>query len=72
MENRMKIWSCKIGECEDGVLPSGADSPMRKAIERAYRELTGKEPDFIFSGWGAELTSIERNVLNTWKENESK
>jgi hypothetical protein len=59
----MKIWECKIGECEDEVLPFGADYPMRKAIEKAYREITGRDPEFLFSGWGAELTEGERAVV---------
>ncbi|TVM31217.1 hypothetical protein DQK91_19095 [Oceanidesulfovibrio marinus] len=33
---------------------------MREAVADAYRDLTGSEPDFIFSGWGEELTEGER------------
>ena len=55
------IWFCKIGE-NTGPLPSGADAPMRAAIREAYLRLTGHEPDFIFSGWGGELTEGERAV----------
>jgi len=55
-----KIWSCKIGEVDADLLPDGADFPMRMAIAEAYRSITGKEPNFIFSGWGAELTENER------------
>lgn len=58
-----QIWSCKIGSTEDRDLPSGADWPMRRAIEKAYYDLTGKMPDFIFSGWGAELDEGEKYVL---------
>lgn len=50
----MKIWYCKIGECTEEELHDrfgrGMDSPMRAAVEQAYREITGKEPNFIFSG----------------------
>lgn len=59
----MKIWQCKIGEVDASKLPSGADLPMRKAIARAYKEITGEDPQFIFSGWGAELTEDERAVV---------
>jgi hypothetical protein len=56
-----KIWKCKIGgEC--GELRHGADLPMRDAIALAFKEITGREPQFIFSGWGAELTEGERAV----------
>ena len=57
----MKIWTCKIGEVED-ELPPGSDFPMRKAVVEAYCRLTGKEPDFCFSGWAGELDKEEREV----------
>lgn len=53
-----EIWGCKIGQ-HDGELPPGSDLPMRKAVEKAYREITGKEPNFMFSGWGEKLTEAE-------------
>jgi len=56
-----KIWSCKIGEA--AFCQHGADVPMRTAVAVAYENLTGKECDFIFSGWGAELTEPERAVV---------
>lgn len=60
----MATWSCKIGEADRDKLPDGADSPMRTAVARAYKELTGEEPKFIFSGWGAELTQVEQDDLD--------
>ena len=59
-----KIWTCKIGECEDEDLGIGADAPMREAIEAGYFALTGKRPAFIFSGWDGKLTKTEREVVN--------
>lgn len=59
----MKIWTCKIGECDESELPDGADLPMRRAIQAAYAELTLTEPAFTFSGWGGELTEGERAVV---------
>jgi hypothetical protein len=59
----MKIWGCKIGEVDAAKLPNGADNPMREAVARAYREITGEEPRFLFSGWGAELSGSERAVV---------
>lgn len=64
----MKIWACKIGEVEPDVLPSGADAPMREAVEKAYLELTGKENNFCFSGWGGKLDPGERIVVNEWAD----
>ena len=57
------IWTCKIGETLPNPLPKGADAPIRKAVEQAYKEITGFEADFCFSGWGGMLTSGERNSI---------
>ena len=59
----MKIWSCKIGEVDFDDVPDGGDLPMRQAVRKAYKELTGKDDKFLFSGWGSELTDIEREVV---------
>ena len=56
------IWYCKIGG-EVGELPMGADSPMRRAIAQAFHDLTGRWPEFTFSGWGQKLTESERAVV---------
>lgn len=58
---RTKIWSCRIGEVLE--LPPGADMPMRQAVSDAYQKITGWQPDFIFSGWGGELSEGERAVV---------
>lgn len=60
----MKIWDCKIGEIDAEKLPPGSDWPMRKAVTEAYIKLTGEEPSFVFSGWGAKLTKFERMVVD--------
>ena len=57
-----KIWACKIGGNLTKDLPRGSDLPMRIAIGKAYRELTGEDPEFIFSGWAGELDQYERAV----------
>jgi hypothetical protein len=63
MNGKLKTWSCKIGEIDPGILPQGSDGPMRKAVHDAYFKLTGIEPNFIFSGWGAELDDLERSIV---------
>lgn len=65
----MSVWSCKIGEA--GALPDGADLPMRTAIRAAYLQLTGEEPEFLFSGWGAELTEGEREAVESMSRSDS-
>ena len=59
----MKIWYCKIGEVDERLVPPGGDYPMRQAVAAAYKELTGQDDVFLFSGWGAELTEPERAVV---------
>ena len=58
------IWECKIGEADAAKLPDGCDAPMRAA----FVKLTGEEPEYIFSGWGASLTEGESAVLTHYRE----
>lgn len=58
-----KVWTCKVGVLGDVDLPSGADAPMRDAVERAFFDLTGKVAQFNFSGWGGELERGEFHVV---------
>lgn len=60
---KFTIWDCKIGAKGDLELPRGADAPMREAIAKAFKEITGHEAEFNFSGWGGELTERELAVL---------
>lgn len=60
---RETVWSCKIGVIGKISLPPGSDTPMRDAIADAFREIAHKEPEFMFSGWGTELTEEERNIV---------
>jgi hypothetical protein len=57
-----RIWFCKVGGPAD-FFEKGADAPMRRAIAKAFREITGRDPQFTFSGWGGELTEGERAVV---------
>jgi hypothetical protein len=61
------IWTCKIGDANVALL-NGPDFPMREAVRKAYFELTGLQPNFIFSGWGGQLTEAEQEVVNLTKE----
>jgi hypothetical protein len=61
------VWLCKVGG-SDIELPDGADFPMRIAILKAYKEVTGKEAEFLFSGWGAKLDKYELAVLRMRSE----
>lgn len=57
------IWQCKVGEASAASIPQGADAPMRDAVQRAFRRVTGEDAEFVFSGWSAELTEGERAVV---------
>lgn len=59
---RENIWTCKIGGMIDD-LPGGQDAPMRRAVEKAFKAVTGREDEFCFSGWGGELTEGERAAV---------
>lgn len=57
------IWQCKIGILGEAELPDGCDAPMRAAVRRAFFEITGKDAEFVFSGWSAKLTEGELAVV---------
>ena len=59
MEN---IWTCKIGG-ELNSLPAGADWLLRRAVKLAFKDLTGVDNKFCFSGWYGKLTLVERAVI---------
>lgn len=63
----LATWSCRIGQVAHRGLPDWSDRLMREAVARAYLEITGQEPHFIFSGWAGELTEAERTVLENRK-----
>jgi hypothetical protein len=44
-------------------VPHGADEPMRRALERAFREVMGCDSEFVFSGWSGKLTEGELAVV---------
>lgn len=58
------IWECKVGlrDGKTAVLAGGSDAPMRDAVEKEFKRITGQDADFVFSGWGAELTKTQRHV----------
>ena len=59
---KMKIWRCKIGDVENSLLADGADEPMREAVIKAYKKLTGRTHEFCLSGWGSQLSTDERTA----------
>lgn len=61
--NDHAIWSCKIGWTPRACLPDGSDAPMRQAVAHAYKQLTGFDDEFIFSGWGGQLDEGELAVV---------
>ena len=42
---KAEYWICIIGATNSKNLKSGADSPMRNAVQKAFEETTGKEDD---------------------------
>ena len=56
------IWTCTIGGMTED-LANGSDLPMRQAIQRAFRDVTGTNSAYCFSGWGGSLTEGQRAVV---------
>lgn len=64
-------WQCKIGSPDGVEVPPGGDAPMRAAVEKAFKDLTGEEAKANFSGWGEEFTPQELAVIRNdgcWSE----
>ena len=58
-----QAWQCKIGVVAGVEVPPGGDLPMRMAVEKAFKEITGVECEAIFSGWGAKFSASELQVI---------
>jgi hypothetical protein len=62
---RDTMWICKIGARSGAMrLASGVDEVMRKAAREAFRSVTGMDAEFIFSGWGGDLTEAEKLIVD--------
>lgn len=57
------VWDCQIGGIDRKALRPGSDAPLRQAVEAAFLDLTGKEAEFCFSGWGGKLTAVQLNIV---------
>lgn len=61
--NDHKIWYCKIGWTPKACLPDYSDLPMRRAVQAAYKQVTGFDDEFIFSNWDGKLDESELAVV---------
>ena len=59
----LKVWDCKIGFATAQELPNGADTPLRVAVEEAFKKVLGRECDFCFSNQGGKLNEEEANAV---------
>lgn len=59
---KRSVWDCRIGPFI-GKLPSNADIAMRKAVKRAYKEITGEDAPNFFSGWGGDFSPLEHEII---------
>lgn len=55
-----QVWECRIG---GPVGPTGTESLLRGSVQDAWRRMFGTDPEFTFSGWGAELPERELAVV---------
>ena len=58
-------WMCIVGPTERKDLPDGADSPMRKAVKKAFYDTAGHDPEHNWSGWGMDKETKDR-VMKAW------
>jgi hypothetical protein len=65
-----KVWVCKIGTDENVEIPKGADAPMRQAVQEAFEKVTGVGARYAFTGWGGQLTKIERSIVDDTHKDE--
>jgi hypothetical protein len=61
-DDSLKVWQCKVGFAISKS-NSASDTNMRLAVTKAFMELTGHTPDFIFSGWGGKLDEAEKRIV---------
>lgn len=50
------VWECAVGGRSPVIVPNGGDFPMRQAVEKAFFDLTGQNPEMCYSGWGRKFT----------------
>lgn len=62
--NRRQTWTCTIGNVDGVEIPNGGDAPMRRAVEQAFKAVTGEEHDACFSGWGDRFTLQQLSVIS--------
>lgn len=66
LDNTRIAWSCKIGVVGGVEVPPGGDYPMQIAVEKAFKEVTGRDAEATFSGWGSQFTPGELAVISGW------
>jgi len=62
MDEKKQYWICIIGATNRENLKGGADSPMRNAVEEAFKKTVGHEDEICWSGWGSEKEKVD--VMN--------
>ncbi len=58
-----RFWDCTIGPVADSELGGGFDTPMRDAVQQAFKTLFGRDDRVCFSGWAADLSEDMRAVM---------
>jgi hypothetical protein len=63
-------WGCKIGPVteKEWKVMAGADLPMRNAVNAAFRELLGRPPAHLASGWGFTTPSLSDEPRMAFEE----
>lgn len=57
-------WQCLIGVRSPIPVGNWGDVPMRRAVADEFRRVTGHAPDYCFSGWSAQPTPEQWDVIH--------
>ncbi len=60
-----RYWVCIIGIADQDNTPKGSDTPMRRAVEKAFEEVTGHDCEECMSGWGVSPAKM-RDIHEVW------
>ena len=72
MNKNEKYWVCIIGPAKENELKSGADAPLRNAVQNAYNKMIHNNDFTCWSGWGCSKERVDLlNAVWSMEEDDS-
>lgn len=62
---KKRYWMCIIGPADHDKLSPGSNTPLRDAVEEAFRKTQGADSESCWSGWGMSEARLKK-VLHEW------